>query len=114
MEGKNIDKLINNTIESLDGATRATPKPFLLTRILATVNKQETITNRWSAILAFISRPGFVIAALSFVLTINFIAFRMNKNDSGNTVVIQTNTAIADEFAGNINNIYEFENTDTP
>lgn len=109
-----MDKLIHDTIQSLDGAGRATPKPFLLTRVMAAVNKQESIANGWSKIVAFISRPGFAIAALSFVIIINIIAFRMNKNENSNSVVMQTNTAIADEFAGNINNIYEFENTDTP
>jgi hypothetical protein len=77
---------VDAVLNSLDGATSAIPKPFLLTRINARLQaKQESI---WDKSLYFISRPSIAFAAMCMVIAINIYALTYGDN---------TNTTLADD-----------------
>ncbi len=110
MRKNNIEKIIADTIESLDGAKRAEPKPFLLTRVMAAINSRPATQNIWLRTAAFISKPGIAVAAILVILTLNISIFVINKNDTEITGAVQNNTILKDEFAINAGTIYDIEN----
>jgi hypothetical protein len=76
-----FNERVEDTLNSLDGATSAMPKPFLLTRINARLHaKQESI---WDKYLYFISRPAIAFAAVCMVIAINIFAIT-NGNKANN------------------------------
>ena len=57
---EHINKLIDEALSSLDGAERATPKPYLFTRLNARMQKEPE--NSWDSDLKFISKPAIAVA----------------------------------------------------
>lgn len=66
MKGLNKTEAILN---SLDGIKRAAPKPFMYTRIMAKMQKEET--NFWSKTGSFIARPVVAICSLVLIIATN-------------------------------------------
>src|SRR4051812_40701383 len=109
MNGDHIDKMVNDTIESFDGAVRAQPKPFLFARISRLIVQRSNEQNIWMRIAAFISRPSVAIAGIALLIIIN-AAIIYERRSNGDKTIVQINAATADEFAINSSGIYEFEN----
>jgi len=78
------NQLLNNRIEetlsSIDGVERATPKPFLFTRVMAKI--QATKETVWEKAGSFISRPSFAIAGLSFIIVLNLIVITFHSKEN--------------------------------
>ncbi|MBC7535536.1 MAG: hypothetical protein H7258_07590 [Ferruginibacter sp.] len=110
MTGHNIEKLVEDTINSLEAATRAEPKPFLLTRVTASINNQLDAGNAWTRMGAFISRPGIAAAGLMMILLLNTTIFLISTGNSDEAVVTTLNLTARDEFA--TTTIYDIENTE--
>ncbi|MFT3979370.1 MAG: hypothetical protein QM687_02800 [Ferruginibacter sp.] len=72
MDKNKIDKLVNETIDSMDGAAQAMPAPFLMTRIRARMNNEDEKQNYWERAISFLTRPAFAFPALALVLLLNF------------------------------------------
>ena len=106
---ENINKLIEESLNSMDDVKRAEPKPFLFTRINARMNKgTESV---WEKAGWFITRPAVALAVICLVLIINATAIFYNKAE---TQVATTDVAIqntADEFSYTVAGIYDSENT---
>ena len=106
---ENINKLIEESLNSMDDVKRAEPKPFLFTRINARMNKgTESV---WEKAGWFITRPAVALAVVCLVLIINATAIFYNKAE---TQVATTDVAVqntADEFSYTVAGIYETENT---
>ena len=109
MQQRNIEKLVDQTINSFDGAERATPKPFLLTRVMAAINERNTGKNPWALAGAFLSRPGIAVAGLACILFVNISVFVLSKN-SKKPLSVPNNSVIVDDFAANAANMYDLEN----
>ncbi len=109
MREHNIEKITEETLQGFEGVKRAEPKPFLLTRIMASINKQSSEKNKWIKAGAFISRPSVAIAGIAFIFFINMSIIFLNRNNEKNQVV-QNSTTIVDEFAVSAANIYDIEN----
>ena len=106
---KNINKLIEESLNSMDDVKRAEPKPFLFTRINARMNKSTESV--WEKAGWFITRPAVALAVVCLVLIINATAIFYNKAE---TQVATTDVAVqntADEFSYTVAGIYETENT---
>lgn len=103
-----INQLIDDTLNSLDNIKRASPLPFLLTRINARSNKSSETT--WEKAGWFIGRPSIAIAGLAFILFINGMAIVFNKTDTNIAATEQTISEAADEFAYTVPTIYDNEN----
>ena len=106
---ENINKLIEESLNSMDDVKRAEPKPFLFTRISARMNKDTESV--WEKADWFITRPGMALAVICLVLIINATAIFYNKAE---TQVATTDVAVqntADEFSYTVAGIYDSENT---
>ena len=81
---KNIQLQVDDALNSVDGIKKASPKPYLLTRINARLNRQAK-TN-WEKAAVFISRPAVMIAGVCLVLVVNIGVVLLNTSASNNTV----------------------------
>ena len=64
-----IEREIDQTMESLDGLKRAEADPFFYTRLIARVeNGQVGVWNQW---MAYISRPAVSLGLLLLFLVMN-------------------------------------------
>ena len=106
---ENINKLIEEALNSMDDAQRAEPRPFLLTRIHARMNKDtESI---WEKAGWFISRPAVAFTGSCMIVLLNIMVVMYNKTPDSATVSEQTVQTQADEFSYTAATIYDNDNT---
>ncbi|MFT3902467.1 MAG: hypothetical protein QM727_04810 [Niabella sp.] len=102
---------IERILNSLDGMSRAEANPFLYTRIMARMEKEEK--NLWSRISDVLAKPMVAIASLVVVLGINvyFITNRSGQSISTDTsaVSISENQQV-DNYTLAVNNNYILTN----
>ncbi len=106
-DNNNIDKNIDGALNSFDGANRATPKPFLFTRLTARMNKEEN--SAWEKMVRFIARPTVAVAGLCLIIGINAVVI---FNNTSKTVVADQAYNNTDEFSTTTATLYNFENTE--
>ena len=106
-----INQLLNEAFNSVSDADRAVPKPFLLTRINARLNK--TRENAWDKASWLIARPAIAIAGLTLLLAINLLAVIVTKSQPFSTVATELATQnTADELTYTVATIDDSENTE--
>ena len=106
---ENINKLIEEALNSVDDVQRAEPRPFLLTRIHARMNKgTESV---WEKASWFITRPAIAFTGLCMIVLLNIMVVMYNKTPDSTTVADQTAQAQADEFSFTAVTIYDNDNT---
>jgi hypothetical protein len=66
---QDIDKKVNEALESLDGIQRAEPGTWFFTRVQNRLRRDEQ--NVWESTGRFLSRPVIAIAGLFLVLSLN-------------------------------------------
>lgn len=106
-----IDKKIDETLNSLDGIRRAEPRPFFYTRLMARLQQNERTV--WETIGSFLAKPVVAVAGLCFVLVLN--GFMLLRQDSGNTIQPQVHNeqlATDNEYVLATNSSFDFENID--
>lgn len=103
-----IDKMVEEALNSADNVQRAGASPWLYTRIRARMNKQDESV--WEKAGRFIARPAVAFTGICLVVLINAAVVFYNKSTPGNNndVVVQNST---DEFSYTVSGIYEIENT---
>lgn len=107
MEDKFIHKKIDEVMHSLDNINRASPRPFLFTRVEARMQNEKNI---WVKLSSFVARPVIAFTCICFVLIINTMAIFL-LNNSGNSLTQQGNElATVDEYSQVSSTLYEFEN----
>jgi hypothetical protein len=105
----NINKLIEEALNSVDDAQRAEPRPFLLTRIHARMNKgAESV---WEKAGWFITRPAVAFTGLCMIVLLNVMVVIFNKTPDSATIADQTAQTQADEFSYTAVTIYDNDNT---
>lgn len=88
MNNEQLNKLVDETLNSLDGVQRATVKPYLFTRL--TAKMQRSKEGEWDNILHFLSRPAVAFACALLVVGINAAVFTFNTSSS---------TAVEEQYA---------------
>lgn len=110
MERSEMPEKVDQSLESLEGISRATPAPYLLTRINARLLK-ETQPNFWSRAGAFLSRPVTAVCGLTLFLIINVVAVNVfDKTNSSRSSGASAQPATNYDFAINVSGIYDIEN----
>lgn len=109
-KNRNIEQLIEEAMGSLDHIDRASPKPFLLTRIRARINRKNVTV--WEKVSWLIGRPSIAIPGLVILIVLNVLAVTFNKEDSLVTTSEQVASSSADEFNYTVATIYDIENTE--
>jgi hypothetical protein len=66
-----IEKQVEETLNSLDGLTRAKANPFLFTRVEARLRHADK--NTWERITSYVARPVVVLAILTMVILSNAV-----------------------------------------
>jgi len=107
---KNIEQLIEEAMGSLDDVKRATPMPFLLTRIRARINKQNVSV--WEKVSWLIGRPAIAIPGLVILIVLNLLAVTFNREDNLATTSEQIASSSPDELTYTVATIYDIENTE--
>lgn len=106
-KNEHINKLVDEALGSLDGAERATPRPYLFTRLNARMQREPE--NSWDNVLKFISRPAIALAGLCLVITIN--ALVVSSNYTGQTTTVaEEQYASADEYNTSVAVLNDIEN----
>jgi hypothetical protein len=105
-----IEKKIEETLNSLDNIRRASPRPFLYTRLQARIHREN---NSWAGVAGFISRPVFAIAMIGVVLFVN--GWFLYNNDNGimtpepaNSSTTIINADVPEEYIA-VNTFYDYE-----
>jgi Mn2+/Fe2+ NRAMP family transporter len=106
-----IQKEIEQTLQSLDGVQRATANPFLFTRIKARMQKPAS---GWERVYTFIARPVVAIAVVVLVMAVNGWSFFGDTNTTTETTAENTEQTLP-EFENEYQLItstdnYDFEN----
>lgn len=99
--------LVEETLDSMNGAQRAEPAPYLLTRINAKINRE--VPSAWERISLFISRPVIAIAAVAFLIILNLLIYTFNN--AGTNINLQNLPGNADEYSmNNSSSLFDLEN----
>ena len=111
MKKENLDKMVEETMSSLDAAERATPAPFLLTRINAKMRNRPATASAWERAGIFITRPAVAFTVLASVLLMNVYIIGNSAGNSSNLAVQGLQTG-SDEYSMNAesSSLFDFEN----
>ena len=107
MDNQKLAKLVNETMDAMDGAERATPAPYLLTRLHAALKREEV--SYWERISLFICRPGVAVTAVLLVIILNLFMYTY----SGSTQVSRQTLSTASDDYSMVNPaaLFDIENT---
>ena len=100
-----IDKLVDETLDSLEGMTRARANPFLYTRIEARLRQGSK--SFWEQLTAYISRPAVALAMLCMVILSNAVVMYWQ---SGGEATQDQQASLTEEYSMNTAAIYDDEN----
>lgn len=104
-----INKLVEEAMSSMDDAQRAEPKPYLLTRINARMNKGTASV--WEKAGWLITRPAVAFTGLCLIVLVNVFVVMNNKTPEPNIIAEQTSQNQADELYYTAVTIYDIDNT---
>lgn len=108
MENSQRNKNIEDILNSLNDINRASPAPFLLTRIQARMSNQSVQINAWSRLASFISKPAVAMAGIVILLLLNITAITVRKQQGQKNSITQSFSE-RDEFAITSVNMYDPE-----
>jgi hypothetical protein len=104
-----INNNVNRTLESINGIVKASPKPFLLTRISAALNNtaKETI---WYKIAFYLKKPVVAVVAILLVLIVNIVVINNRNKLLERESITKSITPQKYDFAINVSVMYDTEN----
>jgi hypothetical protein len=111
MANKNFsDQEIEAILNSLEGIQKATPQPFLYTRLMARM--QWADNSVWSRVLQFVSKPAYALGLIVVFLLINgYILF--NQFNTTTEPAEESTQALAMEYTSLTSPFYD-NNEETP
>jgi hypothetical protein len=92
---ENTAHKIEEAFNSIVAIQRATPKPYLLTRINTRLSNQ--VQSTWEKVALFISRPALMVLGVCLILAINISVILVNNSSKNNAVAERAANTIADE-----------------
>jgi hypothetical protein len=95
---------LENILNSLDGIQKASPQPFLYTRLVARMQKVDD--NAWSRALQFVSKPAFALGMALFFLLINGYIL-LNQYSEAAEPLEETTQALALEYTSLTSPFYD-------
>jgi phage-related minor tail protein len=103
MEQKqHIDKLVEETLDSLDGIGRAKANPFLFTRVQARLQGGKSV---WDRVTSYIARPAVALAMLCLVIVSN--AAVLYWQAGSDETMDQGQLALTEEYSQTVSSFYE-------
>lgn len=103
-----MEKRIEEMLNSLDDIQRAKPQPYFYTRLKARLGRDQ---KEWGGIAGFISRPVYALAMICVVLLMNtWIVVRESNIDTKKGSSLQATTdQLPDEYNVAVNSFYDYE-----
>jgi hypothetical protein len=111
---ENIAQKVEQALNSLDGAHKASPGPFFFTRVQARLQKQRS--NGWELVSSFITRPSVALSGLCIIILLNVVAFYFRPAGNGNALAVsgaQNEPVYADDYS-NLSNNFFYDETPEP
>ncbi len=110
MKQSPMDKKIETALQSLEGVQRAKPRPFLMTRINARMQKESL--SAWDRAGELLAQPRWILTGLCLVLAINagLVLFNSKSNDAAVATMEQTNTE--EDYSSAVATLYDIENNE--
>jgi len=108
-KSEQVNQLMEQAFNSIENIGRAQPKPYLLTRINARINKQHE--NLWERAGWYIGKPAIAITGLAMLIIINIMAAVATRQNNFTAVIDQASSQI-DEYAYTVPVIDDIENTE--
>lgn len=100
-----IQRKVENVMESLSGIERQEPAPFFYTRVQARLMKQKK--NFWESTARTITRPAFAFLSIALIVLVNsFVVLSITADQAKPE---RSEVAIADEYRST-NSFYDLEN----
>lgn len=104
-----LNKKIEETLNSLDGIQRAEPQPFFYTRVIGRLQRNEK--NIWERTGSFLSRPAVVIAGIFAILIMNgYILFQQGSGTNNSSIAAEPVTN--NDYIVASSSSFEYENLD--
>ena len=103
----NLEKLIQGTLDSLNGLAPSSPAPFFYTRLQARLMRSEK--NIWEKISGVIAQPAFAVLSIVLVVLLNTVVVVRNETAVTFPVPDQTEMAVMDEYK-QATSFYDVEN----
>ncbi len=103
-----IHRMTEEALSSLDHITRASPKPYLMTRIRARMDRSAE--SAWEKAGKFLSRPAVAFTGLFLVIGFNVGIMVSNNSSVDNTVNTEQQQLTADDFSTSVVSLYDTEN----
>jgi hypothetical protein len=103
MEQNRINKLVEETMDSLEGMARAKSNPFLYTRVEARLRQGKSV---WEQLTAYVSRPAVALAMLCMVILSNAVVMYWQ---SAREEAPEQQLALTEEYNMNVTAFYEEE-----
>ncbi len=102
-----MDRRVEETLNSLDGIRRAEANPFLYTRIRARLDKPRHAFER---VVVLAGKPAFAFLVLVIVLVTNVVVMMKGSAEASAVKQEQTQFAVADEYHLDVPALYDYEN----
>lgn len=111
MNKNKLNKMVEETLNSMDDAERATPAPYLLTRINARMNKEAVAVSVWERVSALLGKPLVAIPSIVVVLLLNFWIIRSSVSNTNNLPPADYSKASTDDYSlSTATSLFDFEN----
>lgn len=104
---RDLHKKIEEALQSLDGITKATPRPYFFTRLEARMQREKS---KWDIISSFVSRPAIVFAGICLVVIINVAVILSSSSFSNSSSQPNNEISAADEYNSVTAPMYEYVN----
>jgi hypothetical protein len=89
---------IDNILSSLDEIKRAEARPFMFTRVMARLQKEEK--GIWERIGFFIARPIVAVGCFVAVLVANYAVIKANSTSQETTTIASVSNSASDILQG--------------
>lgn len=102
-----IQRKIEDALESLNGIQRAEPSPFFYTRLMARLEKGEK--NVWETLSGVVSRPVVALSTLVLVLFFNALVLFKGTTHGAQQIPDYQELSMADEY-NQVTAFFDIEN----
>jgi hypothetical protein len=107
MGNRLIHKKIDEVMQSIDGIKRATPRPFLFTRLEAAMANEKNV---WVKVSSYIARPLVAFICICLIIMINVMAVFFFRAPVNRLAQQANELANVDEYSQASATLYELEN----
>ena len=105
-----IEQRVEKTLNSLDGIQRASPQPWLFSRIKGKMMQQDD-KSVWGTIGSLLSKPVIAIAGLCLILMMNgYLLFNQYKEPSSAILISQNDEPLDSEPLMASSSSFDYEN----